>query len=210
MAAALEQHWELPSLQDELLTYAASTNDELDATSRLIAALYANMNNFDAFRAISLLYFAAASFSETVETSGEASSRARISSAQRSTLRTGIAQVLERAQAGIPKQDTADFIAEVRRAIEPFDVAGLCAERAAALVSRRCGRSEEGQHGRWERRDDEIARMLERSGFYDPTTAAAKRCLWFARCHARLVNVDAAGFTGEKTIGCWATMPLPS
>ncbi len=35
------------------------------ATSRLIAALYANMKNFSVFVALSMLYFAAASFSET-------------------------------------------------------------------------------------------------------------------------------------------------
>ena len=71
MAEILDRHWKQPSFATELLAYAAQTDGELLATSRLIGALYANMNNFDAFRAVSLLYFAAASFSETVRRLGK-------------------------------------------------------------------------------------------------------------------------------------------
>ena len=46
------------------------TLGELDATERLVAALYATMSDFALFKRLSLLYFAAASFSETVRRLG--------------------------------------------------------------------------------------------------------------------------------------------
>src|SRR6202044_2739877 len=130
LAAALEQHWQLPSLQGELSRYAASTQAELEATARLIAALYANMNNFAAFRAISLLYFAAASFSETVRRLEKPHLAQGYLLHNEPRFGPASHRLLARAQAGIPKEEAADFIAEVRRAIDPFDVAGLCAARS--------------------------------------------------------------------------------
>jgi len=52
-------------LRQQLQTYADETECELLIASRLIGALYATMDNFPAFTAVSLLYFAAVSFSET-------------------------------------------------------------------------------------------------------------------------------------------------
>lgn len=164
LAAALEQHWKLPSLQDELSRYAAITHEELDATSQLIAALYANMHNFDAFRAISLIYFAAASFSETVRRLGKPDlangfllhSDPRFGPATRN--------LLQRAQAGIKTQDTSRFMEEVRRTIEPFDVAGLCTERKTPWYP---VDADDIRRTAWKvgATQEEIARMLERSGF---------------------------------------------
>jgi tetracycline 7-halogenase / FADH2 O2-dependent halogenase len=54
-----------------LQAYTAQTDRELTATARLIGALYANMNNFPVFVALTLLYFAAASFSETARRLGK-------------------------------------------------------------------------------------------------------------------------------------------
>jgi tetracycline 7-halogenase / FADH2 O2-dependent halogenase len=164
LAAVVEEHWKLPSLQDELSTYATSTHAELDATARLIAALYANMNNFEAFRAISLLYFAAASFSETVRRLDEPHlaegfllhNDPRFGPASRS--------LLERARAGVTAEATSHFMQEVRRAIEPFDVAGLCAERVPPWYP---VDADDLRKSAWKVRatQDEIADMLERSGF---------------------------------------------
>src|ERR1700733_770481 len=165
LTSALEQHWGRSSLRAELLAYAATTNDELDATSRLIAALYANMSNFAAFRAISLLYFAAASFSETARRLEKPHLAQGYLLHNEPRFGPASHRLLARAQAGIPKEEAADFIAEVRRAIDPFDVAGLCAARSEPWypvdaedlkkAARKVGAG-----------DDDIARMLERSGFY--------------------------------------------
>jgi tetracycline 7-halogenase / FADH2 O2-dependent halogenase len=164
LATVLERHWKLPSLWEELSKYATSTNDELNATSRLIAAMYASMDNFEVFRAISLLYFAAASFSETVRRLGKPQladgyllhNDPRFGPAARS--------LLEQAQAGITAQDTSRFIEEVRRAIEPFDVAGLCTERVPPWYP---VDADDLRKSAWkvEASDEQIAQMLERSGF---------------------------------------------
>jgi tetracycline 7-halogenase / FADH2 O2-dependent halogenase len=52
-------------LEQPLANYERQTLLELDATERLVAALYASMTDFELFKRLSLLYFAAASFSET-------------------------------------------------------------------------------------------------------------------------------------------------
>ena len=164
LAAALEQHWKLPSLQGELSKYAASTNDELEATARLIAALYVNMHNFEVFRGISLLYFAAASFSETVRRLAKPQladgyllhNDPRFGPASRS--------LLERAQAGMTAHDTGRFIGDVLRAIEPFDVAGLCTEHVPPWYP---VDADDLRKAAWKvgATQEEIARMLDRSGF---------------------------------------------
>lgn len=164
LAAALEQHWQLPGLQDELSRYAASTQAELEATARLIAALYANMNNFDAFRAISLLYFAAASFSETVRRLTKPHLANGFLLHDDSRFGPASRSLLKHALDGITVQDTTDFIEDVRRTIAPFDVAGLCAERVPPWYP---VDADDLRKSAWKvgATQDEIAHMLERSGF---------------------------------------------
>jgi tetracycline 7-halogenase / FADH2 O2-dependent halogenase len=70
LAAIFETAWESERLPSLLQTYAQQTDSELLATSRLIASLYANMNHFPSFSALTMLYFAAASYSEAVRRLG--------------------------------------------------------------------------------------------------------------------------------------------
>ena len=165
LAAALEQHWQLPSLQGELSRYAASTQAELEATARLIAALYANMNNFAAFRAISLLYFAAASFSETVRRLAKPHLANGFLLHGDSRFGPASSSLLKRALDGITAQDTRDFTEDVRHTIEPFDVAGLCAEHVPPWYP---VDADDLRKSAWKvgATPDEIAHMLDRSGFF--------------------------------------------
>jgi FADH2 O2-dependent halogenase len=171
MAELFDQHWDQPSFDGELSAYALATDGELLATSHLIGALYANMNNFDIFRAVTLVYFAAASFSETARRLGKPSL------AQSFLLHTdprfgpAAKALLDRAVTCSYGSEAA-LIDEVYRLIEPFDVAGLCSsphnhwypidpndlKNAAAKVSATA---------------DEIEAMLQRSGFYAPKQARA-------------------------------------
>jgi FADH2 O2-dependent halogenase len=165
MAEMLDRHWNQHSFATELLTYAVSTDGELLATSRLIAALYANMNNFDAFRAVSLLYFAAASFSET------ARRLRKLHLAPSFLLHTDprfgplSKALLDRAAAGISASDTAAFVQEAQRVIEPFDVAGLCASPHNAWYP---VDAKDLKQAAWKvgATGAEIDEMLQRSGFY--------------------------------------------
>jgi len=65
LARVLRKEWKSPTLKAALADYSAQTLRELDATAALVGALYAQMSDFEVFRALTLLYFAAASFSET-------------------------------------------------------------------------------------------------------------------------------------------------
>ena len=65
LAEALEHGFE-----ERLPAYEAETSEALEAAERLIAALYANLADFPLFTALSLLYFAAASFTETARRLG--------------------------------------------------------------------------------------------------------------------------------------------
>jgi tetracycline 7-halogenase / FADH2 O2-dependent halogenase len=63
-------HWGGAAFDADLADYAERTERELDATEQLVAALYASMNDFEQFKRLTLLYFAAASFSETARRLG--------------------------------------------------------------------------------------------------------------------------------------------
>jgi FADH2 O2-dependent halogenase len=65
IAEIIESAWGTRGFGPRLRDYAQQTDRELLATTQLIGALYANMNRFDVFVGLTLLYFAAASFAES-------------------------------------------------------------------------------------------------------------------------------------------------
>ena len=119
------ERWDGPGFARGLSEYAAHTTRELDATEQLVAALYASMGDFEQFKRLTLLYFAAASFSETARRLGNESAArgfllcddpvfgpaARGCAAAASTSPRGSARQM--------------LLARIDRTIEAFDVAGL-------------------------------------------------------------------------------------
>jgi len=65
LALLLETSWDQSDFADALFGYSLRTTMELVTVGRLVAALYAAMGDPELFNALSLLYFAAASFSES-------------------------------------------------------------------------------------------------------------------------------------------------
>lgn len=126
LAEALEQDWGSPRFHTRLNTYATQTRNELLATGRLVSAMYANMNNFSIFRALSLLYFSAASFSETAHRLKRPQLAESFLLHDHATFGEDCRNFLERARHIHTKEESAHFIEAVFRAIEPIDVAGLC------------------------------------------------------------------------------------
>lgn len=108
-----------------LRAYARVTQDELDATERLVGALYANMTDAALFKRLSLLYFAAASYSEAARRLGrpELAPGFLLHAHPRfgGELRECAALAAARPQG--PGRDALS--ARIDRAIEPFDTAGL-------------------------------------------------------------------------------------
>ena len=108
-----------------LAGYATDTVDELRATERLVAALYATMSDFALFKRLTTLYFAAASFAETVRRLGQPE-RARGFLLHADPLfGPALRELADRALARPGTSDRNRLVDDIDRAIEPFDVAGL-------------------------------------------------------------------------------------
>ena len=115
---------------DALAAYARHTQTELDATEQLVAALYASMGDFPLFKRLTLLYFAAASFSEAAH---------RLGHPERApgfllhadpifgpAMRRCVNATLTMPDAsGDPRAARRRLFDDIDRAIEPVDVAGL-------------------------------------------------------------------------------------
>jgi FADH2 O2-dependent halogenase len=151
----------------QLEIYAQQTENDLLAAGRLIGALYATMDNFPAFTAVSLLYFAAVSFSETAHRLGKPELAAGFLLDGDPGFGPGARVLLERAYRLRGVDDTRAFTEDVLRLIEPINLGGfgnparrnsypVCAEDLLNGASK-LGASRE-----------EIVAMLERSGFFEP------------------------------------------
>jgi FADH2 O2-dependent halogenase len=125
LAESIERHWGTDQFAERLHGYSAQTDRELLAAARLIAALYANMNNFDLFVALKLLYFAAASFSESARRLGKPELAPSFLLCTHSRFAPECAQLCERAKQRLTADEAGVLIAEIIAAIEPFNVAGL-------------------------------------------------------------------------------------
>jgi FADH2 O2-dependent halogenase len=165
LAEIFEKDWGSPYFGERMQEYAAQTSSELHATARLIAGLYANMDNFSVFTALSLLYFAAASFSETARRLNKSQLASSFLLHDHPTFGPACLMLLERARHIRTEQDATTLVADIMHAIEPLDVAGLCRDdrrnwypvdaedllRSAAKV---------------QATPDEIAQLLQSCGFY--------------------------------------------
>jgi FADH2 O2-dependent halogenase len=164
LLALLEETAEGAQRQAAMQAYARATQDELDATEQLVAALYANMADPVVFKRLTLLYFAAASYSETARRLGKAAlapafllhDHRLFGRELRACTRIG-----RTAPSGIARQRLLD---RIDRAIEPFDTAGLLDRRrhhwypvlAEDLVA---------GAAKFDASPADLAALLERSGF---------------------------------------------
>jgi FADH2 O2-dependent halogenase len=117
--------WEQPQQEHALALYAGETQAELDATERLVAALYATMTDFTLFKRLSLLYFAAASFSETLRRLGRPDRARGFLLHNDPVFGPELRACCDAALAG-PTAGARDALLDrIDRAIAPIDVAGL-------------------------------------------------------------------------------------
>ena len=125
LAAILGAGLTAPNFQSELQSYATKTTEELLATSRLIASLYANMDNFPVFKLISLLYFTAASYSETARRLGKSHLASSFLLHDHPSFGPECRQILERAMHLTSDRESVIVTRDIRQAIESIDIAGL-------------------------------------------------------------------------------------
>ncbi|MGH9588814.1 MAG: NAD(P)/FAD-dependent oxidoreductase [Terracidiphilus sp.] len=164
LAEIFERDWNAEGFAAELESYAAKTSAELLATSRLIGALYANFGNVPVFSAISLLYFAAATYAEAARRLRRPQLASSFLLHDHPAFGAECARVLNKAHLVRGGQESEAIVEEIRRVMEPLDVAGLsdCTRRNWYPVDAEdLLRSAHKLNATRE----EISRMLERCGF---------------------------------------------
>jgi FADH2 O2-dependent halogenase len=149
----------------EVQGYAEQTDGELLAASRLIGSLYSTMGNFPAFRAVSLLYFAAVSFAETAYRLGKPELAPGFLLRGHADFGPASRRLLERAHGLRGVDDTPAFMDEVLRVIAPFNV-GRFGDPALGNCYPVCGEDLMRAGSKLGVGRGEIATMLDRSGFY--------------------------------------------
>ncbi len=150
---------------DGFVEYAAQTEGELLAAGRLVGALYATMGNFPAFTAVSMLYFAAVSFAETVHRLGKAELATGFLLREHAEFGPASRRLLERAHRLRGAEETLAFTDEVLRMIAPFNV-GRFGDPALGNCYPVCAEDLLEGASKLEVSRDEIISMLDRLGFY--------------------------------------------
>jgi len=165
LAKIIGQGWDTGDLSERLQSYAMRTDGEYLATAKLVAALYANMGNFPVFRALSLLYFAAASYSETALRLGKSDLAKSFLLHDHPAFGQPCRSLLDRAAGGVPELDSDEIVREVYRIIGPIDVAGLCRNQPNSWYP---ALAQDLLDSAWKvgATQKEIVRMLDRAGFY--------------------------------------------
>jgi FADH2 O2-dependent halogenase len=125
LGAILDQHWGSPQMETSLQEYAQQTDDELRATARLIGALYRNMDDFPTFRSLSLLYFAAASYSEVARRLNKPELASSFLLQDHPVFGPESRRLLTLAQGPMNATEKSLLTDDVYTLIRDFDVAGL-------------------------------------------------------------------------------------
>lgn len=164
LAEIIERDWQSARFSERLREYAALTDEELLATARLTGALYANMSNFEVFVALTLLYFAAASFSESARRLGRPQLASAFLLCKHPDFGPALTHICARARQGLTANDSRQLIAEILAAIGPFNVAGLGRPERRNWYPVDAGDLLDGAE-KLGASFDEVNAMLERCGF---------------------------------------------
>ena len=150
--------------EEALRDYEHTTLAELDATERLVAALYATMTDPPLFKRLGLLYFAAASFSEAARRLGRPELAPGFLLSSHPAFGpelTACATLASSAPHGAVRQALED---RLDCAIEPFDIAGL-RDRARRDWYPVLASDLLASGAKLQATPDALRQLLERSGF---------------------------------------------
>ncbi len=123
---ALRLTRDVARLSENLGSYSNNTRHEFVSTSRLIGSLYRNMGDFPFFQLISLLYFAAASYSETARRLGKPELADSFLLSADVSFAPDFNSILDRAEPYLDESEKLQLSSEIYRLVERYDVAGLC------------------------------------------------------------------------------------
>ncbi|MCI0540105.1 MAG: tryptophan 7-halogenase [Verrucomicrobiales bacterium] len=129
LARIIEEAWGTEEFETRLAACAQQTTDELLVTERLVAGLYAVMNDFPVFQALSLLYFAAVSFSEAAWRRNKPNVAPAFLLHDRPGFGRGLREccdlALRAANGRLSDPPRTELLNKILRTISPIDVAGL-------------------------------------------------------------------------------------
>lgn len=106
-----------------LETYAAENRANFEIAAELVGALHYNLGRFAIFQPLSMLYFAAASFSETALRLGKSDLAPGFLLRGRNGFRESLRDLCLRSRAD--SLSSTDFVSAITEAIDPINVAGL-------------------------------------------------------------------------------------
>jgi tetracycline 7-halogenase / FADH2 O2-dependent halogenase len=118
----IEHQWDSGSFVKSLREYSTQTEGDLLAAAELIGALYASMDDFSLFSTLSLLYFAAVSFSEMARRLGKPFLAPSFLLRENPAFGLAARNIFSGVRGGIKKAAIAD---DILRTIEPFNLAGF-------------------------------------------------------------------------------------
>jgi FADH2 O2-dependent halogenase len=101
--------------------YDYRSTQELTAAAFLVNGCYSSFADFSSFTALSMLYFAAASYSEMARRLGRGDLASQFLLGSRPAFQSAFTRHVGKALEGLPVDPEA-----VRRDLEPFNIAGLC------------------------------------------------------------------------------------
>ncbi len=164
---AIREDWGSPRFSERIAAESDSCLAEADAASRLVAALYANFDDFPAFSDLTMLYFAAASFSEAARRIGKPQRARSFLLHEDPVFGPALRRICEAARMmdGRESAGARELARSIRCAIDPVNVAGLGdpARRNWYPVVAQDLLDSAGKLGATR---EEVAAMLERTGFY--------------------------------------------
>ena len=146
-----------------LKTYAETTQRELDVTEQLVGALYACMADPPLFKRLSLLYFAAASYSETVRRLGRPQLAPGFLLNAHPRFGVELRECAAAAALAPRGEPRAALFDRIDRAIDPFDTAG-CSIARGVIGIRSWRQDLIGSAAKLEASADDVNRLLLRCG----------------------------------------------
>ncbi len=165
LARILESKWGRSDFADELFQYSMQTIIELVNTERLIAALYATMDDFPLFSALTLLYFAAASFTEAARRLGRpALAGSTFLLGEHKEFAPRFRDCVTVALRKPRGEERSKLLGEIHAAVEPVNIAGLARPDRRNWYPALANDLFENA-GKLHSSPGEIEAMLERCGF---------------------------------------------
>jgi FADH2 O2-dependent halogenase len=125
LAKIIERDWDTSKFADSMKEYERETLNELNVCENLVAALYKNMNDFHLFSRITHLYFAAASFMESVHRLNKPELANSFLLNRHLEFGSALRHCCLQACKNFSDLEKTELIRKIEEAISPFDVIGL-------------------------------------------------------------------------------------